>query len=52
MPHKPESAITSFGIEAFLPLQEIFKPYLGKTINLTIEKKSGKVHRITIEEKD
>ena len=53
MPHKPEDAILSFGIETLIPLQEIFTPYIGKSITITLEKEAGKVRKITIiEEKD
>jgi len=50
MPHKPEDAILSFHIEAVLPLEEIFLPYLGKSITITVDKEEGKVRRITIVE--
>ena len=53
MPRKPEQAHTSFpfsGAFGLLPVEEIFKPYLGKDISITIEKKEGKIHNITIQE--
>lgn len=38
-------------LEGILSLKEIFMPYLGKTISITIKKgKEGKVQRITITE--
>lgn len=50
MPHKPEAATLSFALEAVLSIQEIFKPYLGKLISITVEKEDGKVQRIIITE--
>jgi hypothetical protein len=50
MPHKPEDATISFALEAVLSIQEIFMPYLGKSVIITIEKEEGKVHKIIIEE--
>jgi len=37
-------------IEGILVLQEIFKPYLGKLISITVEKEEGKVQKIIIAE--
>ena len=46
MPPKQGKALP---IEGLLILNEIFMPYLGKTINITIKKgNDGKVQRITI----
>ena len=50
MPHKPEDATVSFSIEALLPIEEIFLPYLGKSITVKVDKEEGRVRRITIEE--
>lgn len=53
MPRKPEEAHLSFplsGAFGLLPVEEIFKPYLGKDISITFEKKEGKIHNITIQE--
>lgn len=53
MPRKPEEAHLSFplsGAFGLIPVEEIFKPYLGKDISITIEKKEGKIHNITIQE--
>jgi hypothetical protein len=55
MPNKPEEghmAHTSFplsGAFGLIAVEEIFKPYLGKDISITFERKEGKVHSITIE---
>ncbi len=51
MPHKPESAIPPFPLEDVLSVEEIFAPYIGRNIGITIEKKLGKIHQITIDEK-
>jgi len=51
MPHKPESATMSFALEAVLSIQEIFAPYIGKYISITIEKRQGKIHQIIVSEK-
>jgi len=41
----------SFALEAVVPIQEIFKPYLGKSIIITMEKDpEGKVQNIIITE--
>ena len=37
-------------IVGILNLQEIFMPYLGKLISITIEKEEGKVRKIAIAE--
>jgi hypothetical protein len=50
MPRKPEEATMSFALETVLSIQEIFKPYLGKDIIITVEKEDGKVRRIAIVE--
>jgi hypothetical protein len=50
MPRKPQEATMSFALEAVLSIQEIFTPYRGKDISITIEKENGKVRKITIEE--
>jgi hypothetical protein len=51
MPRKPEDdAFPLFGALGTLTMNKIFKPYLGKDISITIEKKEGKVHSITIQE--
>jgi len=52
MPHKPESAIMSFPLEDVLSIQEIFTPYIGRNIDVTIAKKLGKIRQITIDEKN
>ena len=51
MPRKPEDVTMSFPLEGVLSIQEIFKPYLGKSISITIKKEKGKVRQITIAEK-
>lgn len=50
MPRKPEDVTMSFPLEGVLSNQEIFKPYLGKLISITIEKEEGKIRQITIAE--
>ena len=50
MPHKPKEATLSFALEAVLSIQEIFKPYVGKSISIAIEKEKGKVRKISITE--
>jgi hypothetical protein len=40
----------SGGAFPLMPVEELFKPYLGKSISVTFELTAGKVHRITIEE--
>jgi len=53
MPRKPEEARMSFPLQGafgILTVEEIFKPYLGKDISITIEKKKGKIHSIIIQE--
>ena len=52
MPHKPEDATLSFALEAVLSIEEIFKPYLGESISITMEKEKGKVRKITIAEEN
>jgi len=52
MPRKPEEATMSFALEAVISTQEIFLPYLGKTINIIIEKEKGKVRNISIVEEN
>jgi hypothetical protein len=51
MPRKAEGdAFPLFGAFGTLTMDKIFKPYLGKDISITIEKKEGKVHDIIIQE--
>ena len=50
MPHDPKDATLSFPFEGLLSTQEIFEPYLGKDISITIEKEKGKVQKIIIKE--
>lgn len=45
-PHEPNEASLSFREGSII--QELFEPYLGKTITLTIEKEQGKIRKITI----
>jgi hypothetical protein len=47
-PRKSESSTTSFPLETVLSIQEIFAPYIGKDIIISIEKKQGKIRQITI----
>lgn len=53
MPRKPEEAHLSFplsGAFGTIAVEEIFKPYLGKDISITFEKKDEKIYKITIQE--
>ena len=53
MPRKPEKAKMSFPLQGafgILTVEEIFKPYLGKDISISIEKKEGKIRHIIIKE--
>ena len=53
MPRKPQDAHMSFPLQGafgILTVEAVFKPYLGKDVSITIEKKEGKVHRLTIQE--
>jgi len=53
IPRKPEEAHMSFPLQGafgILNVEEIFKPYLGKDISITVEKIEGKIHKITIQE--
>ena len=53
MPRKPEDAQMSFPLQGafgILTVEEIFKPYLGKHISITIQKNEGKVRNIIIHE--
>ena len=53
MPRNPEEAQMSFPLQGafgILTTEEIFKPYLGKDISITFEKKEGKIHNIIIQE--
>ncbi len=50
MPHKTENTTNSFVLEAMLSIQEIFAPYIGKYISITIEKRQGKIHQIIVTE--
>lgn len=50
MPRNLEEATMSFALEATFSINDIFMPYLGKNITITIEKEKGKIQKIKITE--